>query len=110
MTQTFNPFQSTSTGYTTHAVDLYHQPLFVYNTLEPDPGADPELGMSYAWSNGGKTLTITTRSGVKWSDGKPFSAADVAFTFNLIKKYPALNTPATPVPTSATGTGELRPR
>ena len=36
--------------------------------------------MSYAWSNGGKTLTITTRSGVKWSDGKPFTAADVAFT------------------------------
>lgn len=39
-------------------------------------------------------------------DGKPFSAADVAFTFNLIKKYPALNTPAAPVPVSATGSGD----
>ncbi len=105
MTQTFNPFQSTSTGYTTHAVDLYQQPLFVYNTLNPTQAPIPELGMSYAWSNGGKTLTITTRSGVKWSDGKPFSAADVAFTFSLIKKFPALNVPATPVPTSATGSG-----
>jgi peptide/nickel transport system substrate-binding protein len=28
---------------------------------------------------------------VKWSDGKPFSASDVAFTFNLMKKDPALN-------------------
>jgi peptide/nickel transport system substrate-binding protein len=105
MTDTFSPFQSTSTGYTTHAVDLYQEPLFVFNTLDPSQAPIPELGTAYAWSNGGKTLTITTRSGVKWSDGKPFSAADVAFTFNLIRKYPALNVPLTPVPASATGSG-----
>ena len=105
MTDTFNPFVSTSTGYTVHAVDLYQQPLFVFNTLNPQQAPVPELGVKYAWSNAGKTLTVTTRSGVKWSDGKPFSAADVAFTFNLIKKFPALNVPATPVPTSATGSG-----
>jgi peptide/nickel transport system substrate-binding protein len=106
MTDTFNPFQSTSTGFETHAVDLYQQPLFVYNTLNPSEAPVPELGVKYAWSNGGDTLTITTRSGVKWSDGKPFSAADVAFTFNLIKKFPALNIPATPVPATATGSGD----
>jgi peptide/nickel transport system substrate-binding protein len=105
MTQTFNPFQSTSTGYTTHAVDLYQQPLFVYNTLNPSQAPVPELGLSYSWSNGGRTLAVTTRSGVKWSDGKPFSAADVAFTFNLIKKFPALNVPGTPLPTSASASG-----
>jgi peptide/nickel transport system substrate-binding protein len=105
MTDTFSPFQSTSTGYTTHAVDLYQEPLFVFNTLNPGEAPIPELGTAYAWSNGGKTLTVTTRSGVKWSDGKPFSAADVAFTFNLLRKYPALNVPLTPVPTSATGSG-----
>ncbi len=32
---------------------------------------------------------MTTRSGVKWTDGQAFSAADVAFTFNVIKKYAA---------------------
>ena len=105
MTQTFNPFEATSTGQLTHAVDLYQQPLFVYNTLNPAQAPVPELGLSYSWSNGGKTLAITTRSGVKWSDGKPFSAADVAFTFNLIRKFPALNVPATPVPSSATASG-----
>jgi len=36
-------------------------------------------------------LTFTIRSGVKWTDGTPFSAADVAYTFNLLKKYPALD-------------------
>jgi peptide/nickel transport system substrate-binding protein len=105
MTDTFNPFVSTSTGYEVHAVDLYQQPLFVYNTLNPQEKPIPELGLSYAWSNGGQTLTVTTRSGVKWSDGKPFSAADVAFTFNLIKKFPALNVQGIPVPTGATGSG-----
>jgi peptide/nickel transport system substrate-binding protein len=49
------------------------------------------LASSYAWSNGNKTLTFTIRPGVKWSDGKPLTAADVLFTFNLIKAHPALD-------------------
>jgi peptide/nickel transport system substrate-binding protein len=105
MTSNFNPYTQTGTGYETHAVDLYDMPLMVFNTQDPTEAPIPELATSYSWSSSGTTLTITTRSGVKWSDGKPFSAADVAFTFNLIKKYPALNTPATPIPTSATGSG-----
>jgi peptide/nickel transport system substrate-binding protein len=52
----------------------------------------PMLAASWAWSNGGKTLTIHTRDGATWSDGTPFSAADVAFTFNYIKKFPATDT------------------
>ena len=102
MTDNFNPFDSTGTGYETHAVDLYDMPLYVFDTQQPAQSPIPELATNYAWSNGGKTLTITTRSGVKWSDGKPFSAADVAFTFSLLKQFPALNVPATPLPTSAT--------
>jgi peptide/nickel transport system substrate-binding protein len=49
------------------------------------------LATGYRWSNESKTLTFTIRQGVKWSDGTPFSAADVAFTFNYLKKYPALD-------------------
>jgi peptide/nickel transport system substrate-binding protein len=51
----------------------------------------PWLASAYAWSNNNKTLTFTIRSGVKWTDGKPFSAADVLFTFQLLKKFPALD-------------------
>ena len=43
------------------------------------------LASSYAWSNSNKTLTFTIRPNVKWSDGKPLTAADVLFTFNLLK-------------------------
>jgi peptide/nickel transport system substrate-binding protein len=49
------------------------------------------LASNYKWSNGNKTLTFTIRSGVKWTDGKPFSADDVIFTYNLLKKFPALD-------------------
>ena len=49
------------------------------------------LASGYKWSNGNKTLTFTIRSGVKWTDGKPFSADDVIFTYNLLKKFPALD-------------------
>jgi ABC-type dipeptide transport system, periplasmic component len=56
------------------------------------------------WSNGGKTLTVPIRSGVKWSDGKPFTASDVAFTYNLVKKNPTLYTASAPLVTSATAT------
>jgi peptide/nickel transport system substrate-binding protein len=65
----------------------------VYENLEYVNGVSgketPMLGTSYAWSNNNTTLTFQTRQGVKWSDGQAFSAADVAFTFNMLKTYPA---------------------
>jgi peptide/nickel transport system substrate-binding protein len=105
LTQTFNPFSATSTGYTLHSTNLYYEPLFFFNILNPTQAPVPMLATAYSFSNGGKTLTLTTRSGVKWSDGQPFSAADVAFTFNLLAKNPALAQTGTPAPTSASATG-----
>ena len=51
----------------------------------------PWLASSYKFSNHGRTLTFAIRKGVHWSDGKPFTAADVVFTFNMIHKYPSLD-------------------
>ena len=101
MTDTFNPFSLTSTGYLTNAVSLYNEPLFIFNTLNSAQAPVPMLAIGSSWSNGGKTLTLTTRSGVKWNDGKAFSASDVAFTFNMIKSNPKLNTSGAPVVASA---------
>jgi peptide/nickel transport system substrate-binding protein len=107
LTDNFNPLSATaSTGWNLHATDLIYEPLFLFNLMQPSQAPVPMLATHYQWSADGKTLTLTTRSGVKWSDGKPFSAADVAFTFNLIKQYAATaNINGTPVPTSATATG-----
>jgi peptide/nickel transport system substrate-binding protein len=105
MTDNFNPFNPESVGYVTHSVNLYDEPLMVYDTQNTAAQPVHELATSAVWSNGGTTLTITTRSGVRWSDGKPFSANDVAYTFNLIKAHAALNTNWTiPLPTSAKAT------
>jgi peptide/nickel transport system substrate-binding protein len=67
-----------------------YEPLVYVNPLKSG-ATTPWLASAYAWSNHNKTLTFTIRSGVKWSDGQPFSAADVLYTFNLIKAHPALD-------------------
>ena len=37
----------------------------------------PDLAGSWAWDEKGTRLTFTLRTGVRWHDGKPFSARDV---------------------------------
>src|SRR5437868_12354678 len=37
----------------------------------------PDLSTSWAWNEEGTALTMPLRRGVKWHDGKPFTAADV---------------------------------
>src|SRR5438094_4145037 len=44
----------------------------------------PDLAESWAWSGDNKTLTFKLRHGVKWHDGKPFTAADVKCTFDML--------------------------
>ena len=52
------------------------------------PGKDlapaPDLATSWTIAPDGLSWTFKLRDGVKWTDGKPFSADDVAFTFNDI--------------------------
>ena len=45
----------------------------------------PDLAESWSWSEDGTELTFKLRDGVKWHDGKPFTAADVKCTFDLVQ-------------------------
>jgi peptide/nickel transport system substrate-binding protein len=45
----------------------------------------PDLATSWAWSEDGKELTFTLHQGVKWHDGKPFTAADVKCTWDRLR-------------------------
>lgn len=69
---------------------MIYEPLFFFDTAK-DGVVKPWLGTSYAWSNGGKTVTVQLRHGVKWTDGKPFTSADVVFTFDQAIHAVALN-------------------
>jgi peptide/nickel transport system substrate-binding protein len=44
----------------------------------------PDLVTSWFWNENGTALTLPLREGVKWHDGKPFSAADVKCTWDLL--------------------------
>jgi peptide/nickel transport system substrate-binding protein len=49
------------------------------------------LATAYKWAPDKKSIKFTIRDGVKWNDGKPMTADDVAFTFNLMKANPGLD-------------------
>ena len=49
-----------------------------------DLSPKPELAESWEVSEDGKTWTFKIRQGVKWQDGEPLTAKDVAFTYNYI--------------------------
>jgi peptide/nickel transport system substrate-binding protein len=80
----FNPFLPQSTLTTSYTFE----PLFIQSGY--NCAATPWLGTSYKWTDS-THLTVTTRSGVKWSDGTPFTAQDVAFTFNMLHRVPAFD-------------------
>ncbi len=86
----FNPFSPNNALSLLDAQFIY-DPLLQWDLLKNNTSY-PWLATGYQWSDGGKTLTFTLRHGVTWSDGKPFTSADVVFTFDLMQKYPALNT------------------
>jgi peptide/nickel transport system substrate-binding protein len=44
----------------------------------------PDLAESWTYNEDGKSLTFKLRQGVKWHDGKPFTAKDVKCTWELI--------------------------
>ena len=45
---------------------------------------EPELATQWKTSKDGKTISFTLRQGIHFSDGTPFSAADVAYTFQQL--------------------------
>src|ERR1700731_4487258 len=44
----------------------------------------PDLATGWSWNEEGTELTFPLRQGVKWHDGKPFTASDVKCTWDLL--------------------------
>jgi peptide/nickel transport system substrate-binding protein len=81
-TRNFNPFSPNADLGTLTAI---YEPLVVYTPTNSK--YTPWLATSWTWGPDSTSLTFNLRHGVTWSDGQPFTAADVAYTFAMLKKY-----------------------
>ncbi|HEV7657066.1 MAG TPA: ABC transporter substrate-binding protein [Mycobacteriales bacterium] len=81
----FNPFNPAVNSV---ALGFVYEPLVYVNLLQ-DQKETPMLASSYQWAADKKSIVFTVRSGVKWSDGQPFTAEDVAYTFDVMKRVPS---------------------
>jgi peptide/nickel transport system substrate-binding protein len=91
ITQNFNPFVTSSAATLLGATSLVYEPLLQANAVKPGQYYN-WLATAYKWGTGGKSITFTIRPGVKWSNGSPLTAGDVAFTYNMLKQHADVNT------------------
>jgi peptide/nickel transport system substrate-binding protein len=64
-----------------------YEPMMIYEPIRGE--YIPWLAMGCSFSEESTKLSCQLRDGVKWSDGKPFTAEDVVLTFDLMHKFPA---------------------
>jgi peptide/nickel transport system substrate-binding protein len=87
-TDNFNPFDTSAFAEQLSVRSLVNEPLYEFDVLKSGVQT-PWLATKYSFANGGKTITFDLRKNVKWSNGAPFTSADVAYTFDLLSKVPA---------------------
>lgn len=80
----FNPYLTN----TRTASRWMYEPLIMINPL--DNAQTPWLATEWSLPDA-DTIKMTIRDGVEWSDGEPLAADDVAFTFEMLKEYPAID-------------------
>src|SRR6516164_11450448 len=67
--------------------------LVMYKQDEPKNSPQsivPDLATRWSWSEDGMHLTFALREGVKWHDGRPFTAKDVECTWNMLLGKPTV--------------------
>jgi peptide/nickel transport system substrate-binding protein len=104
VTQDFNPFDQASGAYAMGVDSLIYEPLMQFDLAAPTHAPYYMIATAYKWGSGGKSITFTIRTGVKFSNGSALTPADVAFTFNMLKQYADVNDFAIPI-TGATVSG-----
>jgi len=86
--QNFNPFFEFGDVRWPARHSMY-EPMMIYNVMTGD--YVPWLATNYTWSEDNRTLRFAIRDGVKWSDGRAFSADDVLWTFEMMESNKALD-------------------
>ena len=82
----FNPFSPS----TIEGPGTIFEPLFYFNMARNgDPV--PRLGTEYSWNDDGTVLTVKLRDNATFTDGTKFTAKDVVFTLDMVKKNKTIN-------------------
>lgn len=87
ITANFNPYAPTVLH---GALGPIYEPLFFFNkTADEEPTG--MIGESYEYNDDGTVITVKIKPDLKWSDGEPLTADDVAFTFSYEGNNPEGN-------------------
>ena len=65
--------------------------LVIFDPLKPLDSAEtviPELAEKWSWQDNYRNLVFFLRKNVKWHDGRPFTSADVKYTFDAVREAP----------------------
>ena len=62
-----------------------YEPMFYYAAT--DDKWYNHLAENYEYNDDATELTVYLRKGIEWSDGSLFTAGDIAFTYNSLKKF-----------------------
>ncbi len=65
-----------------NGIMFVNEPLFTYNHFTGEH--IPWIAESYEYNDDYTEITVKLKDGVKWNDGEPFTAEDVAFTLNML--------------------------
>lgn len=93
MPTTSEPESGFDPAYGWGAGEHVHEPL-IQSTLvrtTKDLGIENDLATEYSCSDDGFTWTVKIRDDVKFTDGEPLTASDVAFTFNTCRDESSVN-------------------
>ncbi|GAA5090565.1 ABC transporter substrate-binding protein [Microbacterium yannicii] len=93
-TETNNPFVADASAMRLGYANAIFEPLGIVNLVDPSADVVPWLASEITWSEDYRSVQLTAREDVTWNDGEPFTAEDIAFTFQLTKDNPALDTTA----------------
>ncbi|MFJ4253117.1 ABC transporter substrate-binding protein [Microbacterium sp. NPDC090003] len=87
ITANYNPFAPTVLH---GALGPIYEPLFFFNkTADTEPVG--LIGDTYEYNEDGTVITVTIKPDLKWSDGEPLTAGDVAFSFGYEANSPDAN-------------------
>jgi peptide/nickel transport system substrate-binding protein len=87
ITANYNPFAPTVLH---GALGPIYEPLFFFNkTADTEPVG--LIGDTYEYNEDGTVITVTIKPDLKWSDGEPLTAGDVAFSFSYEANSPDTN-------------------